>query len=82
MRYNACMRTTITLDRDVAQAVRRLQRQRGLGLREAVNELIRSGLRTKIPRARFRQRTHDIGLRIDVRNVADALELLEGPTAR
>jgi hypothetical protein len=76
------MRTTITLDRDVAQAVRRLRQQRGLGLSEAVNELIRSGLRAKAPRPAFRQRVHDLGLRIDVRNVAEALELLDGPAAR
>jgi hypothetical protein len=76
------MRTTITLDLDVAQAVQRLRRARGLGLSEAVNELIRSGLRAKAPRSRFRQRVHRLGLRIDVRNVAEALELLDGPTAR
>lgn len=76
------MRTTVTLDRDVAQAVQRLRRERGLGLSEAVNQLIRSGLRAKAPRAPFRQRVHGLGLRIDVRNVAEALELLDGPTAR
>lgn len=76
------MRTTITLDRDVAQAIQRLRRQRGLGLSEAVNELIRSGLRAKPAKTRFRQRTHDLGLRVDVRNVVEALELLEGPAKR
>lgn len=76
------MRTTITLDRDVAQAVQRLRRQRGLGLSEAVNELIRSGLRAKAPRSAFRQRSHRLGLRIDVRNVAEALEQIDGPAAR
>ncbi len=76
------MRTTITLDRDVAQAVQRLRRERGLGLSEAVNELIRSGLRVKTSRSSFQQRTHALGLRIDVRNVAEALEHLDGPGAR
>ena len=76
------MRTTIILDRDVAQAVQRLRRQRGLGLSEAVNELIRSGLREKVPRRTFRQRVHGLGLRIDVRNVAEALDLLDGPAER
>lgn len=76
------MRTTITLDRDVVQAVQRLRRERGLGLSEAVNELIRSGLRAKAPRPRFHQRVHGLGLRIDVRNVSEALDLLDGPTAR
>ena len=76
------MRTTITLARDIAQAVQRLRRQRGLGLSEAVNELIRSGLRAKAPRSAFRQRVRSLGLKIDVHNVAEALEVLDGPTAR
>ena len=77
------MRTTIRLDDDVAAAVERLRRERGLGLSEAANELIRAGLRRRTPRARrFRQRTEALGLRIDVTNVAEALEHLEGPAAR
>jgi hypothetical protein len=76
------MRTTITLDRDVARAVQRFKQQRGVGISEAVNELIRAGLRAKAPRSRFRQRTQSLGLRVDVRNVAEALELLEGPGVR
>lgn len=76
------MRTTITLDEDVAAAVEQLRRRRRIGMSEAVNELIRSGLRLKMPRSRFQQRTRRLGLRLDVRNVAEALELLEGSTAR
>ena len=38
------MRTTVTLDRDVDQAVRRLMRERGLSFKDAVNEAIRNGL--------------------------------------
>ena len=76
------MRTTIVLDPDVTKAVQQLRRQRGIGLSEAVNELIRAGLRGKAPRSAFRQRTHALGLRIDVRNVAEAVEILEGPAAR
>ncbi|PYM12969.1 MAG: CopG family transcriptional regulator [Candidatus Rokuibacteriota bacterium] len=76
------MRTTITLDRDVAQAIHRLRRQRGIGLSEAVNDLIRAGLRARAPRPAFRQRVHSLGLKIDVRNVADALEILDGPASR
>jgi hypothetical protein len=30
----------------------------------------------------LRQRTQALGLRIDVRNVAEAIEILEGPAAR
>jgi metal-responsive CopG/Arc/MetJ family transcriptional regulator len=76
------MRTTITLDPDVAAAVDRLRRERGIGLSEAVNELIRRALTSRRPRRAFRQRTARIGLRIDVTNVAEALEQLDGPSAR
>ena len=77
------MRTTIILERDVVQAVRQLRQRRGVGLSEAVNELIRQGLRPqKPPRPAFRQRVHALGVRIDVRNVAEALEWLDGPAAR
>jgi hypothetical protein len=76
------MRTTVTLDDDTAAAVTRLRRERALGLSEAINELIRAGLGAKPAGRRFKQRTADIGIRIDVRNVAEALEQLDGPTAR
>ena len=76
------MRTTVSLDDDVAAAVDELRRQRQLGMSEAVNELIRAGLRAPRRRRQFRQRTADLGLRIDVSNVAEAVDLLDGPTAR
>jgi len=76
------MRTTVTLDDDVVAAVERLRRERSLGLSEAVNELIRAGLGVKPPRVRFRQRSHRMGALIDVANVAEALEILEGPSYR
>ena len=75
------MRTTVDLDDDTAKAVAALRRRGGMGLSEAVNHLIRQGLLPR-PEARpFRQRTRHLGLRIDVSNVADALEALEGPEA-
>jgi hypothetical protein len=40
------MRTTLTLDEDVAQHVKQLMRERGSGLKQTVNELIRRGLRS------------------------------------
>lgn len=76
------MRTTVTLDDDVAAAVRELRRSRSLGLSEAVNELIRNGLGRRPARKHFKQRTYPIGIRIDVTDVADALEILEGHSAR
>ena len=73
------MRTTIRLDDDVAAAAQHLSQQEHIGLGEAVNRLARAGLRTGRSKPRsFRQRTADLGLRVDVSNVADALELLDG----
>jgi hypothetical protein len=76
------MRTTVTLAKDVAAAVRRLQRERGVGVSEAINRLARAGLSVKGPPAAFRQRSADIGLRVDVTNVAEALEVLDGARGR
>jgi predicted transcriptional regulator len=72
------VRTTIRLDDDVAAAAEQLRRERHIGLSEAVNALAREGLRAQHPARRtFRQRTSTLGLRMDVSNVAEALELLE-----
>jgi Ribbon-helix-helix protein, copG family len=76
------MRTTVTLDDDVAAAVRHLQRERGVGVSEALNQLARSGLNVRLERRPFRQRSVRLGLKVDVRNVSEALELLDGPAAR
>ena len=76
------MRTTIEFDADTAAAVEQLRRAEGLGASEAVNELIRRGMLPRPPQRPFVQRVHDLGLRIDVSNVADALEVLEGSDAR
>jgi hypothetical protein len=73
------MRTTIRLDDDVAAAAEVLQREHHIGLSEAVNTLARAGLRAQHPpRRTFRQRTTKLGLRVDVSNVAEALDLLDG----
>ena len=71
------MRTTVTLDSDVAAAVEQLRRERGLGLSEALNELARAGLASREERRPFEQHTYRLGIRLDVSNVAEALDLLE-----
>jgi len=76
------MRTTITLDDDVAAAVQQIRRERGVGVSEAVNRLVRAGLTVRSSRRPFRQRSASVGLKVDVTNVAEALELLDGPAAR
>lgn len=77
------MRTTVTLERDVAAAVEALRRERHVGVSAAVNELIRIGLgRAAAPPKAFVQRTSPMGVRMDVSNIADVLEVLDGPTTR
>ncbi|GAC1612046.1 MAG: ribbon-helix-helix protein, CopG family [Mycobacteriales bacterium] len=76
------MRTTVEFDADTARAIERLRRERGMGVSEAVNELVRRGLLPRPAVRRFRQRTASLGLRVDVSNVAEALDALDGPVAR
>jgi len=76
------MRTTITFDDDTRAAIERLRRERSVGLSEAVNQLIRAGLGRRRDRRPFEQRSRPLGLRIDVSNVAEAIEELDGPATR
>ncbi|WP_120005092.1 CopG family transcriptional regulator [Nesterenkonia muleiensis] len=72
------MRTTVRLDPEVAAAAERLSRERHIGLGEALNELARMGLACGGEKTtRFRQRTASVGLKIDVTDIAEALELLD-----
>ena len=80
------MRTTISLDNDIQAAAERMRREDGIGISEAVNQLARRGL-TAMTGSRsqsvpFVQKTARLGLLMDVTSVADALEQLDGPTAR
>ena len=76
------MRTTVEFDEDAARALDRLRHATGMGVSEAVNHLVRRGLAAESTRAPFVQQTRPLGIRIDVSNVAEAIELLEGPHAR
>ncbi|MEX2626895.1 MAG: ribbon-helix-helix protein, CopG family [Ilumatobacteraceae bacterium] len=76
------MRTTIEFDDDTAKAVEELRRESGLGVSDATNQLIRQGLLARPPERSFRPRRRPLGLHIDVSNVAEALDVLEGTDAR
>lgn len=76
------MRTTVEFDDDTAKAVEALRRERGIGVSQAVNELIRRGLLPRGDVRRFEQRTRRLGLKVDISNVAEALEVVEGPERR
>lgn len=77
------MRTTVTLSDDVAAGIDKLRRERGLGLSEAVNDLIRAGLMDRGAKADVEFPTHDMGIRVDVRDIGEAIEMIErdGPAA-
>jgi hypothetical protein len=80
--YIHLMRTTIEFDPDTSAAIEELRRAEQLGVSEAVNTLIRRGLLVNSPTARFQQRTRSVGLRVDVSNIAETLETLEGSESR
>jgi hypothetical protein len=77
------MRTTVTLQQDVARVVEQLRRERGSGVSEVVNDLIRRGLaQPQAPAAPFRQRASEMHARLDVTNVGEVLDSIDGPEAR
>ena len=69
-------------DDDTAQALAHLRRESGMGVSEAVNALVRRGLLTEVSSEPFVQQTRRLGIRIDVSNVAEAIDLLEGRETR
>lgn len=74
------MRTTITFEDDTAAAIEQLRRVRGIGVSEAVNELVRRGLTHRDPVKRFVQRTSAGGaVKIDLSSTSAVLEYLDGP---
>ncbi len=79
-----CMRTTLTIDNDVAAVLERLRRERDAGLKDLVNEALRRGLRDMTARPKRREpfRTRSVALgrvRIaGIDNIAEALAIAEG----
>ena len=75
------VRTTVTLDDDVAVALEEIRSGTSLGVSEAVNVLARRGVAAWRAAGRhrepFRQRTASIGLRVDVSNTREVLDLLD-----
>lgn len=71
------MRTTITLDDDVAAAVERLRAAEGVGLSEAVNRMLRTSMVSRVVRTPYVHHTEPVGLKVDVTNVGEVLDLLD-----
>ena len=55
------MRTTVTLEPDTEALVRRRMRERGVGFKEALNDLIRAGSRTGAEATAFTTATAALG---------------------
>lgn len=55
------MRTTLTLDADTEQLVRRRMRERGVTFKQAVNDLLREGAVAAGAATPFRTRTASLG---------------------
>lgn len=81
------MRTTLTLDDDVAAKLQSLARRTGRAFRAVVNETLRRGLTAPAPRARepFKVVVRDLGPRrpgLDLDNIGEVLDRVEGPMDR
>jgi hypothetical protein len=81
------IRTTVTLDEDVAERVKLESRSRGASFRDTLNDLLRTALLNSKTRARRRTLTitpTHMGYRsgLDYDSVASLLELGEGKTHR
>jgi len=77
-----CMKTTLTIDDDVAVQLKRLRRERDTTFKELVNEALRLGLREMTAPAQkrkvLRSRAFDMGEPlINIDNVAETLANLE-----
>jgi hypothetical protein len=83
-----CMRTTLTLDKDVAVLLERLRKTRGGSLKELVNEGLRQGLKKmdapQRKRSLFRSKAVDLGSCLvgNVDNVSEVLAVAEGESFR
>ncbi len=85
--YDLRMRTTLTLDDDVAARLRAEVRKSGRSFRETVNRVLRLGLNARATPVRSRKfvvRSRALNLKegVNLDNVAELLERLEGPSHR
>jgi hypothetical protein len=71
------VRTTVTLADDVAAEVERVRREEAIGVSEALNRLARRGMAAPAQRELVEVPSFDVGVLIDVANVAEALDLLD-----
>lgn len=79
------MRTTVTLEPDVAARLKELARERRISFKSVINEAIRAGFEATAPRVphRYREATRDLGVRpgIDLTKALDLAANLEDEQA-
>ena len=73
------MRTTLTLDQDVAAALKRLSQRSGRAFKQVVNEALRAGLRAQAapPARRYRLKPVSLGGAAPGVNLDHALRLAD-----
>ena len=71
------MRTTVTLDDEVSAAIDRMRQDEGIGLSEALDRLAKQGLAATPSSERYVHQPVPLGLRVDVTNIGDVLDLLD-----
>lgn len=82
------MRTTLTIDDDVAFGLRKIQQSEpSKSFKEVVNEVLRRGLHPEKPNRKkkeFKLITYPVGLRKDLNfdNIEELLDIAEGPNRR
>jgi predicted transcriptional regulator len=82
------MRTTLTLDEDVAARLTELQKKRGVSFKEVVNQTLRQGLEQQAKRpqhtTRFTVKARNMGQRpgLNYDNIGELLEQIEGVAHR
>jgi hypothetical protein len=81
------VRTTLTLDEDVAAKLKAEARKTGRPFKETLNACLRAGLSLRKPAKTtqgFRVRTHDMGLRpgVNLDKISTLLDEIEGPEHR
>ena len=84
-----CMRTTLTLDADVAALLQALREKKKMGLKDLVNQALRQGLRSlsapeKTTRKPYRSRSVSLGrcLLGSIDDISEALAVAEGEDYR
>jgi len=81
------MRTTLTLDEDVAIQLQHEMRRTGKTFKQTVNDAVRTGLASRhavasLPAFEVRARPMGVVQGLDYSNVTDLLEVAEGPAHR